>query len=84
MIVRLICFPAFVIMSITMLYHSFEMPPRVFNILLLVALMPAALITPTLCRKLESGDDTFAETAVFYTTIASIITVPVLFTIFAK
>lgn len=83
-VVRCICYPAFVIMSLTMLPETIIFNDMVFNSALLCLCMPASIIAPRLYRKINAGDPSFAQTAIFYTTVASIITVPVIYILFAR
>jgi len=83
-IVRSICYPAFILMSLTMLDDHVPIDNRIFNIVLICLIMPAPVISAGLCRKFNTGDAEFAETALFYTTLASVITVPAVFILFSR
>ncbi|MDP8262863.1 MAG: AEC family transporter [Candidatus Ancaeobacter aquaticus] len=76
---RIVVVPIFVI--IILLY--LPIPEMYRNIAIIVAVMPSASSTP-LFMKQFGGDTIFAAKAVFFTTLLSAITIPILLTIFLK
>lgn len=90
-ILRLVFFPLLIIISLNIaialvfsLKLPFTIPPAVYNIILIVSLMPAACTAPSLCKRFNAGDEQFAASAVFWTTACSVVTIPVLYVIFSR
>ena len=86
-VVRLVCCPALMIMSVTILAHLLgpgTFPRQAYNVLLMMSLMPVAAEARERLEPLESTDLDFAETAMLYTTPLAVVMMPIVYLLFSK
>ncbi|MFA7372354.1 MAG: AEC family transporter [bacterium] len=79
MAARLILIPAIMIA----LVYTLKLPPQLANTVILISVMPSASSSPIIIQRFGGKPD-LAATGVFFTTIASAITVPTLLSIFVR
>ncbi|MDD3926631.1 MAG: AEC family transporter [bacterium] len=76
---RLILIPAVMIG----LVYVLKLPPQLANIVILISVMPSASSSPIIAQRFGGNPD-LAATGVFFTTVASVITVPALLSLFVR
>ncbi len=72
-VIKLILMP----LVIFAVFRLFVNDPQILGLLTVVAAMPSASISPILCAE-YGGDSNFASCSVFLTTLASIVTIPLM------
>ncbi len=78
-VARLFLIPAIMIA----LVYTLKLPPQLANIVILISVMPSASSSPIIIQRFGGKPD-LAATGVFFTTVASVVTVPALLSLFLR